>query len=176
MRVAIMQPYFFPYVGYFELIAGVDRFVLLDDVQYIRRGWVNRNRIRSFQDTRGWQYLTIPVEHAPRDTPINRIRVDRADPDWPARHQRTLAHVYGRTILEHPLYAAFTRAAERRTPSLVEVLHQFLRDTCRHLGIETPFETSEQFGVTASGEDRILDLCEAVGATVYVNLPGGRTL
>ena len=60
MKLGIMQPYFFPYIGYWQLILASDVFVLLDDVQYIRHGWINRNRILS--PSGGWQYIVVPLE------------------------------------------------------------------------------------------------------------------
>ena len=68
-----MQPYFFPYLGYFELIARVDRWVVFDVVQYNAKSWMNRNRI--LHPKEGWQYITVPVEKAPRGTLIRDIRV-----------------------------------------------------------------------------------------------------
>ena len=71
MTVAIMQPYFFPYIGYFQLIQAANRFILFDDVQYIRHGWINRNRILKPAD--GIQYIIMPLASHARNTPIKDI-------------------------------------------------------------------------------------------------------
>ena len=72
MRIGIIQPYFFPYIGYFALINALDIFVYFDDVQYIRRGWVNRNRIKIGG---GWHYITLPIQKAPQTANINQVYV-----------------------------------------------------------------------------------------------------
>ena len=79
MKVGIMQPYFFPYLGYFDLINRVDKWIVFDTPQYIRHGWVNRNRI--LHPHQGWQYIVVPLKKHDRDTSINQI--ETADPtEW----------------------------------------------------------------------------------------------
>jgi len=72
MKIGIVQPYFLPYIGYFALINAVDKFVYFDDVQYIRRGWVNRNRIKIVDN---WYYITVPVNKAPLSANINEVYI-----------------------------------------------------------------------------------------------------
>ena len=74
MRIAIMQPYFFPYLGYFSGIAASDRWIAFDTPQYIRRGWVNRNRVLSLGKDE-WKYIQVPTAKADRNTPINQMRL-----------------------------------------------------------------------------------------------------
>ena len=74
MKVALMQPYFFPYIGYFQLIRAVDEFVIFDKAQYIRRGWINRNRILNAQKES--VYINIPVHKAPIETQIKDIVIN----------------------------------------------------------------------------------------------------
>ena len=73
MVLGIMQPYFFPYLGYFDLINRCDKWIVFDTPQYIRHGWINRNRILHPQQ--GWQYIIVPVKKHKRDTPINQIEI-----------------------------------------------------------------------------------------------------
>ncbi|MFN8710728.1 MAG: WbqC family protein, partial [Planctomyces sp.] len=75
MRLGMMQPYFFPYVGYFSLIHATDHWVVFDSAQYIRRGWVNRNRILSTGES-PWKYIRIPVQHSDMETRISEILID----------------------------------------------------------------------------------------------------
>ncbi|MFX1555850.1 MAG: WbqC family protein [Promethearchaeota archaeon] len=70
MKIGIMQPYFLPYIAYFSLINLVDKFIYYDDVQYIKRGWVNRNRIKIGDE---WKYITLPIKKAPLSNKINEI-------------------------------------------------------------------------------------------------------
>ncbi len=79
MRLGMMQPYFFLYAGYFSLIHATDQWVVFDSAQYIRRAWVNRNRIQC-EGKDPWSYIRVPVEHAPRSTPISQIRIDQKQP------------------------------------------------------------------------------------------------
>jgi hypothetical protein len=74
MRLGMMQPYFFPYLGYFGLIHATDRWVVFDTPQYIRRGWVNRNRVLSAGQT-AWKYVRVPIAQCERSTPISGVRV-----------------------------------------------------------------------------------------------------
>ena len=70
MKLGIMQPYLFPYIGYFQLISAVDIWVVFDDVQYIRHGWVNRNRILSPNIQKEWQYITVPIQKFKREATV----------------------------------------------------------------------------------------------------------
>ncbi len=89
MKIAVMQPYLFPYIGYFQLIHVVDRFVIFDDVNYINKGWINRNRIL----VNNAPYLfTIPLIEASQNKAINDIEVDGNDP-WRNKFMRTIARV-----------------------------------------------------------------------------------
>lgn len=169
MRLAVMQPYFYPYLGYFELIRHVDVFVFFTDVQYIRRGWVNRNRIRA-ANARGWEYLTVPVEHAPRSTPISDIRTR---PGWQADHRKKLEYAYGRNkIRDHE----FSATLSPTDPGLCDTLTRTIADTARWLGLGTLFRDSREFAAEGKGQDRILDICRQARADTYVNLPGGQGL
>jgi hypothetical protein len=177
VRVAIMQPYFYPYIGYFELMARVDRLVLFDDVQFIRRGWVNRNRIRSYQDPVGWQYLTVPVARASRSARIDEIGLHE-DRDWIRRQCRTLESVFGARIRTHPLYESFVACAAQATSSLRDYLERTLVETAALLGLRVQIERASRLEIDPElrGQDRVLAVCQRVGADVYVNLPGGGSL
>ena len=173
-----MQPYFFPYIGYFTLIARTDRWVVFDVVQYNARSWMNRNRI--LHPTTGWQYVNVPVEHAPKGTAIRDIRVkDKA---------AALARITGQ--LEHyrrhaPHFAAvleLVREAFGRagTDRLVDLNISTLSATCRYLGI--PFESSlcsamnlQLDGVEHAGQ-WALRISQQLGADTYLNPPGGRAI
>jgi len=161
MRLAIMQPYFFPYYGYFDLISKVDLFLFLTDVQYIRRGWINRNRIRS------GQYITVPISHCHQSTKIKDIRIAG---EWKSKVLSSLRSTYKKATL-HTLY----KLIERQTGSnLSSVLQQTIIETASFLGINTKFEEAEP--TPGRGKELISNLCRKYGATTYVNLPGGREL
>ena len=178
MKLGIMQPYFFPYIGYFTLVARTDRWVVFDVVQYNARSWMNRNRI--LHPTTGWQYVNVPVEHAPKGTPIREIRVkDKAAAlarltGQLEHYRRRAPHV---TAVLELVREAFDRAA---TDQLVDLNISTLSATCRYLGI--PFESSlcsemnlQLDGVEHAGQ-WALKISQQLGADTYLNPPGGRAI
>ena len=89
MKLAIMQPYFFPYIGYWSLIKQTDHFMIFDTPQFMRRGWIERNRILKQQGD--WQYISVPLEKKPLDTPINQM-VIRSNESWKEKIKNQLMH------------------------------------------------------------------------------------
>jgi hypothetical protein len=175
MRVAIMQPYFFPYIGYFDLLHNVDLFVVYDTVQYIRRGWINRNRICQ-QGGDGWQYIIVPIQKAPQRTPVREINIS-SDAPWKERILGQLAH-YERRAPFADETSAFVRdcfASEEASISRLDVTILARCAQLMNMSFEYRFcsELDTELDSTRSAEDRILDLCEFLGAREYVNLPGG---
>lgn len=167
MRVAVMQPYFYPYAGYFRLIAAVDLFLVFDCVQFPRRGRVHRAPLP--QD-HGGGWLTLPLARQPRDTRIRDIRLS-ADRDrlWQARLARLP------WLGDGPLAAALAPPLPER---LLPFLRDHLRRVCARLGIATPLRPSSDFAIDPGlkAQARVIALARAAGATEYWNLPGGRAL
>ena len=140
-----------------------------NDVQYIRRGWINRNRIS--EDF----YITVPVKKAPQETLINQIKIDNTQ-NWHAKQCRALVSRYGKKSLDHPLYQ-FYESIEQ-FDSLLDLLKITMKNTCEFLNIRTEFLDSESFNVEPKlkGKDRIFDICQKYSANQYINLPGGSKL
>lgn len=171
MKIAIMQPYFFPYIGYFQLIATSDVFVLHDDVQYVMGGWVNRNRILLNGEDR---LITFPVQKGAFDLPIN------------ARN-----YVGGNQGLRHivnQVRQAYAKApGYRQVFPLIEDLLMFadrnvarfnenlIRRVCDFIGVKTRIVISSSLDKddSLSGQERVLDICRRAGATDYTNPIGG---
>lgn len=171
-RVAIVQSNYLPWKGYFDLIASVDEFILLDDVQYTRRDWRNRNQIKT---PRGLQWLTVPVHTKGRFTQrICDTQVVKSD--WARRHWQAIEANYRRA--KH-----FDRYAPQLASALMTVEHamlsglnrMLLENCCEWLGIETCISNSWDY---ASGVDdrngRLLEICTQSGADVYVSGPAAR--
>ena len=172
MRLAIMQPYFFPYVGYFQLIAAVDLFVVYDDVQFIKNGWINRNRIL-LNEAAAW--ITLPVERGHLQDNINQ------------RHFVTYKPACAKII--NQLEAAYRKApCFREIKSLVEsllaleednvagTLKRQLEELSRRLGLSTKFLNSTDLKkpeVALGGQDRVIEICCAKQAGEYYNSMGG---
>ena len=171
MRVAIIQSNYIPWKGYFDAMAAVDAFILLDEVQYTKRDWRNRNRIKPAS---GPQWLSVPVQVKGRF----HQRIDEtlvADPDWAASHWSTLRSVYRRAphfdaVAEwlEPLYTA----GHERLSDVNRALLEGMRDA---LGIETPLRWSTEYAAHGERGERILSLCKAAGADEYVSGPAARS-
>lgn len=173
-RVAIMQPYLLPYIGYFQLIAAADTFVLFDDVHYINRGWINRNRMLVNGSA---HTFTVPLRGASQNLCICEIAI--ADqPVWRDKLLRTFQQAYARA----PQYATVMPLLERilMFPSqhLAEFLSNSLQEVARALRLRARFvESSRTYqNQHLKGQDRILDICVRERASTYINLPGGAGL
>ena len=174
MKLAIMQPYLFPYLGYFQLIHAVDRFVFLDDVNFIRRGWINRNR---------WliggqpQYFTVPVTEGSQNSHICDLKVS-TDPRWQRKLDQTIRQSYGKAAYFEPVYQLFASTVLFGMGNIGAMARASVEAVSRYL--ELPVQliaSSAGYGNQAlKGEARIIDICRREGATSYFNLPGGRSL
>lgn len=170
-RTAIVQSSYIPWKGYFDLIDSVDAFVLLDDVQYTRRDWRNRNRIKTAAGTR---WLTIPVQTRGRYTQrIDETRI--AEPGWRRSHWSAIEQAYRHA----PHFAQVAEAIEPLYATLdgellSEVNAAFLRRLCELLGIDTPISWSTDYDAGGERSRRLLDICLATGATEYVSGPRAR--
>lgn len=176
LTLGVMQPYLFPYLGYFQLIAAVDRFVVYDDVNYIKQGWVNRNRIL----VNGAPHMfTLPLSGASSFTPINTIAIDpQRYATWCERFLRTVAQSYGRAPYLQPVQELLDRVFSGPHERLVDVLLRSLREVMAYIGLRTEIvPTSAVYGnQELSGQARILDICAREGARRYLNAIGGREL
>lgn len=173
MRIGVMQPYFFPYLGYFHLAKAVDILVLTDDYKFTKQSWINRNRIISEKKI---EYMTIPLMKSSDSTHINK---------------KVIALDFKSNNLQNKLYNSYHSAvnymglcnilnSENFYPkaNLFDALEKSLKVTLNYLGIKTAImKTSEfQFPELATGKDKILQICSALGGSEYVNLSGGKSL
>ena len=179
MKVAIMQPYTFPYIGYFQLINYVDKWVIFDDTQYISKGWINRNRMLHPDVKKEWQYFTVPVKKHSRESRINNIEIND-NLEWRDELLRKLTSYKKKA----PFYAETVEfigdCINFKCSSLSEWVAHTLKSTCDYL--EVPFEYSifskEDINtekVTHAGQ-WALEISDAMDAEEYVNLPGGYSI
>lgn len=170
MIVAIMQPYFFPYIGYFQLMEAVDTFVFFDDVQYIERGWVNRNQI-PINGKSVW--LTMPVRKDGRSLAINR-REYMLEEGAPAI-KRKLRSAYRKTT-RISMLDSIEELLDFNDTNVAIFNANLLRTIAGWLEIKCHFvSASELIAVDANlrGEERVIELCKRLGARQYINLIGG---
>lgn len=175
-----MQPYFFPYLGYFSLIESVDRWIAYDTPQFPREGWVHRNRILSKGST-AWKYIRVPIVKSPLRTSIKQITIDDSD-DWICTLIRNLDY-YGeaRAPYYEDVVGFLKNACPRDERSLSAALIRMLQATLAYLkssrSLEVCSALSCDLGTACdTAEQKVLRIAESVGATTYVNLPGGREL
>ncbi|MEZ4489159.1 MAG: WbqC family protein [Cyanobacteriota/Melainabacteria group bacterium] len=172
-RVAILQSNYIPWKGYFDLLNSVDVFVLYDDVQYTRRDWRNRNKIKTAS---GVRWLTIPVNtkgnfhQRIKDTTI-------ADPIWASNHFRTIKHEYSRSrtfgLYGDLLQEWYSKAS--KIEYLSEVNELFIREICKLLGIETIIRQSSEFNLAEEKSERLLSICQDLDADTYVSGPAAKS-
>lgn len=172
-----MQPYLFPYIGYFQLLHAVDRFVVYDDVAFIKQGWINRNRILINGQP---SYFTVPVKHASsftltRDTVIDD---DRQHERWSEKMLKTFENAYRRAPEFARVFPVVESVFTRPTNRIAELAVASIKSVAALLDIRTEWvESSTQYdNAHLKGEHRVLAICKAECATDYVNLPGGREL
>ncbi|WP_197706911.1 WbqC family protein [Sterolibacterium denitrificans] len=165
-----MQPYLFPYLGYFQLIRAVDAFVIYDDVDFIKGGWINRNYILGHADK---QLVTLPLQGASPNKRINQLEVS-------ARHKllQTIRQCYGKAPHFAAVYPVLMDIFSQQTSQLALLLEYQLRSICAYLGLQPKWFVSSAMEKAAGlrGQGKILDICDVLGATRYINLPGGKSL
>lgn len=170
-----MQPYFFPYIGYFQLMRAVDVFVIYDDVQYINRGWINRNRIRA-NDAPVW--LTMPVHKASRELPINQRHYAFSNGDAVRRIQQLLDASYARSTCYFEAAPLISGFLEFDDANVATFNANLLTGLARQLDINCRFLVSSHIEKPdgLKGQAKIIDLCQRIGASHYVNPIGGIAL
>jgi WbqC-like protein family len=170
--VAIMQPYFIPYAGYFRLFAASDLFVIYDCVQFPRRGWVHRNRMLGADGRECW--LTLPLAKMPRDV---RIRDLSFSADASAILEERMRRI---PLLDTPRQAEpeIVASVKRVVGSPVDYLERVLGEIVSRLGLRWNTIRSSSLDVPDSlrAQDRIIEIARRLGATRYINSPGGRNL
>jgi hypothetical protein len=169
--LAIVQSNYIPWIGYFDLINYVDEFVLLDDVQFTKRDWRNRNIIKS---STGPRWLTIPVvSKGLYGQLLNQTKVMGSD--WRKEHWKALVHSYSKAayfdeVSEwlHPLYR------DSQFESLSQINKLFLSEISNYLGVQTSLTSSSQYPLSSKPTERLVSICLAAGASTYVSGPAAK--
>ncbi|MDR2948384.1 MAG: WbqC family protein [Prevotella sp.] len=173
MILGIMQPYFMPYIGYFQLLNAVDKYVLYDDAQYTKKGWMNRNRIlQNGKDI----LITIAVEK---------------DSDYLDIRERFVASSFDKKKLLNQIRESYRKAPyfvvamplieeiiNYEDNNLFEYIYNSIKKICEYLGIDTEIVISSSLGIEHSlkGVDRVLSICNKMNSTDYYNAIGGKEL
>lgn len=170
------QPNYLPYAGLFDKIARADRFVVVDNVQFVKRGpfgWIHRNRVRT-ASPEGWDWLTVPVLTSGKfHQTIKETAIDNALP-WARKHWKTIEWNY-RKARYFGDYAPDLRAVyERKWEWLTDLNVELVRLLLRFLGIDRGITLSSELGVEGKAGDFVLDLCRKAGADAYLSGVHGR--
>lgn len=166
---SIHQPQYLPYLGFFHKVAHSDVLVMLDNVQFHRRGLQHRNRIKTSQ---GWQWLTVPVSSGSREV-LKDVLVSSTEA-WQAKHSRALELNYSRAPFFSQLAPGLLGILGRPWRYLAELDVELTRWVMNALGLETRVVLASSLGVDGTRSDLLVDICRAVGASAYLSGPGGR--
>ena len=170
MKLAAHQPQYLPWLGYFDKMDLVDRFVLLDTVQYKKNEWQNRNRIRTAE---GWQWLTVPVRYRFPMT-IREVRADESSP-WRRKHREALRIHYARAACREAVQPAVEALLEEPFADLAALSIRTVRLLAGLLGVRTPILLASDLGDLPEGADaRLIALCRRFGCETYLAGAGGQ--
>jgi hypothetical protein len=174
MKLAIMQPYFFPYIGYFQLLNAVDKFIIFDDVKFINKGWINRNRILLNEKA----YLfTLPLEKASQNIQIGDLFIV-SDGKWKVKLLKTIKTSYKKAMMFDTVYPIIENIIQYENSKLSEYLYYSISKICEHLNIKTQIvKSSSQYETgQLKGQERIIEICLKEKARQYYNPIGGTDL
>ena len=171
MTLAIMQPYLFPYIGYWQLIKAVDTFVIYDDVNYIKKGYINRNSILLAGKS---QQFTLELKASSQNKLINSIEVGN-------NHEKilkTIETAYRKAPYFDNIFSILNDILTQKEKNLAKFVGYSLEKISTYLGLETKFiySTDTLKNNKLKAQDKILDICKKLNATNYVNAIGGKEL
>jgi len=174
MIVGVMQPYLFPYIGYWQLLNGVDTFVMFDDVNYINRGWINRNRILIDGQPK---YFNVQMRGASQNQLINEVALTN-DVQAAEKQVRAIELAYKKAPYFTDCFPMIAECMRFQGENLSDFVCHSIRETAKYLGINTTLLLSSEIEKDNSlrGQDKILDICKRLGATEYWNPIGGTEL
>lgn len=177
MKIAIMQPYIFPYIGYFQLINAVDKFVFYDDVNYIKGGWINRNQIL----LNGKKNLfTIPLKNASSFQTISETLIHtNLYLIWKKKFLKSLEQSYKKAPFFDSVYPLIQQTFEANHTTITDLCIDSIKQVSNYIALEVVFETSsEKYPETKGMEkaERLIKICQSNQINTYINPAGGKEL
>lgn len=175
MKIAIMQPYFLPYIGYFQLINAVDKFVVYDNIQFTKKGWINRNRILvNGKD----EYFTLPLK---RDSDYLNIDQRKLAETFPAERIKMLRKIhasYHKAPYFKTIFPLIEFIFNTQDDNLFSFIFHSLKSVCDHLEMKTEFIISSTVSIDHSlrSEEKVIAISKALNADRYINPVGGQEL
>ena len=173
MKISVMQPGYLPWLGFFDLLARCELFVVLDDVRFTKRDWRSRNRIRTKQ---GWIWLTVPVLSKNRNDQLILEAKINNDEQWRQRHLKALKIHYARAPFFKKYINIFEELYARAWELLVDLDLAAVAALARELDILTPLMRSSDLGIrSVAGNDRIISICTKLKATQLYDSQGAKS-
>lgn len=176
MKLAIMQPYFMPYIGYFQLINTVDKFIFYDDVTFIKQGWINRNQILINNQAK---MFSIPLSNASSHMLIKDVLIsESAYQKWKKSFLNSILFSYKKAKNYSKINTLIEKILEKRPETISELAIKSVIEVAQYLDLKTEFEIcSDVYSNTyLSGQNRVLDICRNEKAATYINPVGGMEL
>ena len=174
-KIAIMQPYFFPYIGYISLIKHTDKFILFDPVQFIRHGWIERNRV--LKPELGWQYIGVPLVKHERDTIIKDVKIDNSQ-NWKEKLLAQLQHYKRKSPFYNQTIEVIKKGLDIKTDSIVKLNYSTLNAVCEYLEIPFDCEIFSEMNLKIepvnAPDEWALNICRALDYKEYWNPPRGK--
>lgn len=175
MKVSVMQPYFMPYIGYFQLIKEADFFVFYDDVNFINRGWINRNRILVNQKP---TYITISLENASQNKLINEIIIFERDKTYD-KILKTIEQSYKKAPYFRDIFELIKNIFAKNHTDISSLAAESVMQICDYLDLKTQFSfSSKTFLETKDNNraDRLIEITRQLGGNTLINAIGGQAL
>ena len=176
MRLAVMQPYLFPYVGYYQLLQAVDQFVFFDDVHFIKKGWIHRNAVL----LQGERYrFTVPLLKASQNKRIQETQLHPEEyPRWGQKFLKTLHQGYRSAPFFEEVYALVRRVLLAENDSLATLAARSVTEVAAYLHVKTDvtYSSALDYDRDGDGQAKIISLCRLQRADEYVNAIGGQEL
>ncbi len=174
MKAGIMQPYFFPYIGYWQLINAVDKYIIYDDVNYINRGWINRNRIIVDGQVK---YFNLPLIGASQNKHINELKVSK-NSGWILKKMKTIEYAYKKAPYFCEIFPLIKDILNCKNENLALYLENSFYLICNYLDIKTEFIISSSLDKDCNkrGQEKIISICDLLEITEYYNAIGGKEL
>lgn len=171
MKVVITQPTYLPWMGYFGMMDVADTFLLYDDVQFERRSWQCRNKIKFAEEQ--WLWLSVPIVHQGQDIPINKVEICNST-NWREKHWKSIYYAYHKA----PYFGDYKKPLEEiyhsEWVSLCDLNTTIIQELAHLIGVNMPriIKTSELEGVTGNKTDRLLSILTKIGADAYISSRG----
>lgn len=174
-KLAIMQPYFFPYIGYFQLINSVDEFVIYDNIQYTKKGWINRNKM--LFDNKEYIF-TLPIK---KDSYMLNINERFISENWKIDREKLLRKIklsYSKSPFFDEIIQLIEEIFFYEDNNLFNFLYNSLIKICDYINIDTKFIISSNVDINHNlkGKDKVISICKQLNSTEYINAIGGKNL